>query len=342
MQKTEFNFLDKSVSCYFDADFSLIQQLAVGRQIFIITDDNLIKLYPALFKPFSLFSITPGESSKVQAIVDRILQSLIEMEADRNVMIVGVGGGVVTDIAGYIASVYKRGVSLALVPTTLLGMVDAALGGKNGVNAGIYKNIIGTIYQPQFILYDYSFLSSLPIDEWINGFAEIIKHACIRDKLMFEMLERYSLHDFQTDLTLAASIIEQNVHLKMDIATSDEFDTDVRLLLNFGHTIGHALENLHDLSHGNAISIGMVAACNLSEIISKLHLDEAVRVVKLLSRYHLPVDIETDVEKVYEILKLDKKREGDDIRFILLNGIGKPEVRPISIAFLHENLKSIL
>ena len=156
------------------------------------------------------------------------------------------------------------------------------------------------------------------------------------------MLERYSLHDIQADSTLIASLIEQNAAIKMEIVTADEYEKADRKLLNFGHTFGHAIENLHELPHGHAISIGMVAACNLSEKINGLGFDDAQRVVKLLTKYHLPVDIETDYKKVFDLLKLDKKREDDYMHFVLLNKIGEAEAKPVSLNFLQEHIKSIL
>jgi 3-dehydroquinate synthetase len=216
------------------------------------------------------------------------------------------------------------------------------LGGKNGVDVGVYKNLVGTIYQPRQIIYDYSFLDSLPVKEWVNGFAEIIKHACIRDAVMFSMLERYSLHEVQADKTLMASLVERNVGIKMEIVVADEREQQDRKLLNFGHTIGHAIENLHGISHGHAVSIGMVAACSLSEMINEFHFSEAQRVVKLLSRYHLPVDIETDHTKVFSLLKQDKKRAAQRIQYVLLNKIGEAVTKPVELSFLEANLKSLL
>ena len=180
-------------------------------------------------------------------------------------LLVGVGGGVVTDIAGFVASIYMRGVKFAFVPTSILAMVDASIGGKNGIDVGVYKNLVGVINHPEFLLYDYSFLETLPDAEWVNGFAEIIKHACIKDADMFDFLEEYSLARFQSSITDTAAIIKRNVDIKYAVVASDEHETGDRKLLNFGHTIGHAIENADHLSHGHAISIGMVAACRISE-----------------------------------------------------------------------------
>lgn len=340
MQKSEYTFSKKTVACYFDADFSSVHELA--NNIIIITDDDLYGLHAQKLAAYPVIKFPAGEEQKNQATVDHIIEELISIGAQKNTFLIGVGGGVVTDITGYVAAVYMRGVRFGLVPTSVLAMVDAAIGGKNGIDVGVYKNMVGTILQPEFIFYDYSFLQTLPVKEWINGFAEIIKHACIRDALLFSVLEKYSLHEYQADKTLIADLIEKNVEIKSAIVTADEFEKGERKLLNFGHTIGHAIENLHQIPHGHAVSIGMVAACNLSEQINNLHFNEASRIVKLLARYHLPVDIETDHEKVFEVLKMDKKRNDDGVQFILLKKIGEAEIVNISLAELEKHFKEIL
>jgi 3-dehydroquinate synthetase len=176
----------------------------------------------------------------------------------------------------------------------------------------------------------------------VNGFAEVIKHACIKDAILFALLEKFSLHDFTSNTTLLADLIERNVSIKTAVVVNDEFEQGDRKLLNFGHTIGHAIENLHHLLHGHAISIGMVAACNLSEKINGFHFEEAIRIVKLLAKYHLPVDVETEYEKVFDVLKMDKKRSKNEINFILLNKIGEAVIKPIALDELHRHLKEIL
>jgi 3-dehydroquinate synthase len=342
MKKQEYIFTQGKVDFIFDAPFQWLNENYKTEQAILITDEQVFSLHGDKMKGYEVITIPTGESSKNQLTVDQIIRRLLELETDKQSLIIGVGGGVVTDIAGYVASIYKRGVRLGLVPTSILSMVDAAIGGKNGIDVGVYKNMVGTIYQPEFILYDYSFLTTLPVKEWINGFAEIIKHACIKDAVLFAMLERYSLHDVQADKTLIAELVERNVSIKLEIVIADEFEKADRKLLNFGHTFGHAIENLHRLPHGFAISIGMVAACNLSEKINGFPFQEAQRVVRLLARYHLPVDIETDYPKVFEVLKLDKKREKDSLQFVMLNRIGDAGTRPVKLQFLEENIKAIL
>ena len=342
MHKSEYTFSQKKVTCYFDADLSGIGKLVKDASIVIITDDMVFDHQAEKMVGYPVIKFAAGEESKNQATVDHIIRELINLGAHKNTFLIGIGGGVVTDITGYVASVYMRGIKFGLVPTSILAMVDAAIGGKNGIDVGVYKNMVGTICQPEFIFYDYSFLQTLPVKEWVNGFAEIIKHACIKDALLFAFLEKYSLHEYQADKTLIADLIEKNVEIKMQVVTNDEFEKGERKLLNFGHTIGHAIENLHGLPHGHAVSIGIVAACNLSEKINGFHFKDAAKIVKLLSQYHLPVDVETDHAKVFEVLKMDKKRKDDGVNFILLKSIGNAEIKFIRLTDLEKHFKVIL
>lgn len=342
MHKSDYTFFQKTVSCYFDADFAGIHELVPGTNLVIITDDDVFKHHSEKISAFPVIQFSAGEKNKNQATVDYIIQELIQIGANKNTFLLAVGGGVVTDITGYVAAVYMRGIKFGLVPTSVLAMVDAAIGGKNGIDVGIYKNMIGTIRQPEFIFYDYSFLETLPVKEWVNGFAEIIKHACIKDAIMFSVLEKYTLHQFQTDKILMAELIEKNVAIKNQIVTNDEFEKGERKLLNFGHTIGHAIENLHGIPHGHAVSIGMIAACNLSVQLNNFHADEAAKIVRLLAKYHLPVDVETDHAKAFGVLKMDKKRKDDGVYFILLKSIGHAQIKYISLTELENHFKEIV
>ena len=254
----------------------------------------------------------------------------------------GVGGGVVTDITGFVASIYMRGVKFAFVPTSILAMVDACIGGKNGVDVGVYKNLVGVINHPEFLLYDYSFLETLPDAEWVNGFAEIIKHACIKDAEMFHFLEEYSLMKFQSSLKDTAAIIKRNVDIKYGVVSGDEQETGDRKLLNFGHTIGHAIENTGNLAHGHAISIGMAAACRISEEINYFNEAETKRVISVcLRKYELPVAFTSDKQKTWEILQHDKKKSGSNMSFIVLDAIGKASVKSIPLDHLYKIFNSI-
>jgi len=339
MRKQEVQFSTKTVQYLFDAEFAVLTDLYPKERLVVITDENVYGFHRKRLNGVKSIVIKPGETRKQQSTVDAIILQLLEMQADRQTVIVGIGGGVVTDIAGYVASIFKRGVRLVQVPTSILAMVDAAVGGKNGVDVGIYKNQVGTIYQPDYLLFDYSFLSTLPREEWINGFAEIIKHACIKSASQFAFLTKYMIDDFTNDKTLFASFIEKNVDIKLGVVLHDEQETGERKLLNFGHTLGHAFEALYGLPHGHAISIGMVAASALSNKLAGLSNEEEDQIIRLLKQYELPVHIDYDTEKIWNILLNDKKRQDDTMLFILLNKIGDGIIQPIPLVQLKQLLQ---
>lgn len=336
LKKAEHSFSGKRVSYYFDAEFSLLEQIVSKERTILVTDENVFAAAKERFESWNTIVIKAGEEYKQQATVDLVIQQLIEKEADRNSIIVGVGGGVVTDITGYAASIYMRGVRFGFVPTTILAMVDASVGGKNGVDVGVYKNLVGLIQQPAFLLFDYSLLNTLPQEHWTNGFAEVIKHACIKDAGMFTLLEKYELNDFQKDPALLAALIERNVNLKTAVVLDDEFEKGDRKLLNFGHTLGHAIENIYQLLHGHAISIGMMAAASFSETFNGFSKDETQRLKELLEKYQLPTEKKFEKDKVWNLLKMDKKRASSEMNFVLLNKIGEAVVKPIPLVQLEQ------
>jgi len=335
MSLLEYRFSEKKVQYFLDASFADVDKIVPDVRIIIITDENVYKLHPDLNR-FQCVIIPAGEQHKNQSTVDDIIQQLIDSGADRKTFIVGVGGGVVTDVAGFAASVYMRGLKFGFVPTTVLAQVDASIGGKNGIDTGLYKNLVGLIRQPEFILFDHSLLHTLPGEQWVNGFAEIIKHACIKDKSLFEFLESHHLEDFRNDKNLLADLIKKNVIIKSEIVKQDEFETGDRKLLNFGHTIGHAIENLYQLPHGHAVSIGITAACALSEELNYLLSIEKERVIHLLEQYGLPTSISVEGNRIFQMLTMDKKRVSSEINFILLNGIGKALIKPVPLKRLEE------
>lgn len=336
----EYKFSSKNAKCFFGNDFSYLEKFISRGKAILITDENVFSKHADKFDGWPTIVIKPGEENKQQATVDHLINELINLKADRETFIVGVGGGVVTDITGYVASIYMRGVKFGFVPTTILAMVDASVGGKNGIDVNIYKNLVGTINHPEFLLYDYSFLETLPQEEWINGFAEIIKHSCIKDDKLFSFLETESLQSFQFSPEKIAKLIKRNVEIKYTIVAKDERETGDRKLLNFGHTLGHAIENTYKLSHGNAVSIGIVAACKISQQINNFSSEESTHVIDLLKKYNLPVDLDFDKEKIWNVLLMDKKKFGDTINFILLNKIGDAVVKPIPIDQLKEIFNS--
>jgi 3-dehydroquinate synthase len=336
MVKKEYRFSTKIVDAYFDANFEMLQNFLQKENTIVITDENVFAKQKEKFSKWKTIVIKSGEQFKNQNAVDEIINQLIELNTDRQSFIVGAGGGVVTDITGFAASVYMRGIKFGFVPTSILGMVDASVGGKNGIDIGVYKNLVGIIRHPEFLLFDYSFLETLPKDEWVNGFAEIIKHACIKDESMFHLLEEKTLSDFQSTKKEIAKLVERNVDIKYNIVANDELETGERKLLNFGHTIGHAIENTEKLPHGSAVSIGMVAACIISEKINGFSKEETGKVKQLLSKYHLPVTFDLDKEKTWNILLHDKKKSGSDMNFVVLDKIGKASIKKIALTDLRE------
>ncbi|MEO6456003.1 MAG: 3-dehydroquinate synthase [Ginsengibacter sp.] len=336
MHQENYFVSSKKVTCYFDADLSHLEDLVSKDNAVIITDEHVYSGHSQKLDGWKTILIKPGEQYKQQATVEHLISQLIELKADRQTFIIGIGGGVVTDITGYVASVYMRGVKFGFVPTTILAMTDAALGGKNGVDVGLYKNLAGTINQPEFLLYDYSFLSTLPAEQWVNGFAEIIKHACIKDEKLFSYLEENSIDFFKASPQKTDLLIKTNVAIKYNIVTNDEYETGDRKLLNFGHTLGHAIENIYTLPHGHAVSIGIAAACTISEQLNNFPTSQTARIISLLKRYNLPVNIKFDKDKIWEMLLLDKKKAKGSMNFILLNKIGEAIIKPIPLEQLHE------
>jgi 3-dehydroquinate synthase len=336
MQKKSFRFSNASVDYYFGGGISHLKEFVDPKNTILITDENVFSAHQKKFKNWNTIVLKPGEEYKVQSTVDSIIEQLIEMQADRTTTLVGVGGGVITDLTGYVASVYMRGIRFGFVPTTLLSLVDASIGGKNGIDVGVYKNMAGIFRQPSFILHDLIFLNSLPENEWRNGFAEIIKHACIKDAAMFKELEAKNLSFYKKQKAKACLLIQRNALLKTKLVQLDEFEQGDRKLLNFGHTLGHALENQYELSHGEAISIGMAYAARLSQKLNGFK--QPHRVEQVLENYGLPTLAQFDKDKVINVLKMDKKKVKDSINFILLERIGRAFIQKISIDQLYENL----
>ncbi len=331
----QYKFLGKKTNIFFDADFSLIETKLQKDKTIFITDENVYAAHLKKFSGWKSIVIKAGEQFKNQQTVDSIIQKLIDLHADRQTFIVGIGGGVITDIAGFVASIYMRGIKFAFVPTSILAMVDACIGGKNGIDVGVYKNLVGVINHPEFLLYDYSFLETLPDEEWVNGFAEIIKHACIKDLDMFQFLEKHSIMKVRASLEDTATIIKRNVEIKYNVVVNDEKETGERKLLNFGHTIGHAIENTSRLPHGHAISIGMIAACHISEAINDFDTSDTRRIAELLAKYELPVSFTSDKQQTWEILLHDKKKSGGSMSFVVLDTIGAASIKSMPLDQLH-------
>jgi len=332
------SFPSGTVNYMFQSSFEELRSLFPTGEAVLITNEHIFKLYPQLFAKYKTIVIPPGENSKDLHTVESLAKQLLQIEATRKTMLIGVGGGVITDLTGFLGAVYLRGVPFGFVPTSLLGMVDAAIGGKNGVNLGLHKNILGTIKQPQFLLYDLSFLQSLPNVEWSNGFAEVIKYACIFDAELFAELEKNNISYYKHNSEALASLIEKCAGWKNKTVLSDEQETGLRKLLNFGHTAAHAIENLYELPHGKAVAIGMVIACMVSEKVSGLNPLESKRLKALLEQYNLPVHLKIDTKKAMEILKMDKKRTGGNVDYIVMEQTGKAAIKSLPLTIIENVL----
>ncbi len=334
MPKHTYTFSRSSTDYYPEAGFAQLKKITDPQRTVLLTDENIFRAQKTRFRGWNTIVLKPGEEYKVQSTADAVIGQLIDMEAGRDCCLVGVGGGVVTDLAGYIASVYLRGIRVGFVPTSLLGMVDASIGGKNGIDAGVYKNMVGTIRQPDFILHDMTFLKSLPPAEWTNGFAEIIKHACIKDAPMFRELERNDPSVYRGKNEMISRLVRRNAELKTRVVQQDEFEKGPRRLLNFGHTLGHAIENQYEITHGQAVAVGMVFACRLSEKITGFR--QTAKLAGLLEKYGLPAYAGFNKQKVFNVLRKDKKRVRREIHFVLLDKIGKAVIRPIPLKQLEK------
>jgi 3-dehydroquinate synthase len=311
-----------------------LQQYIRADHAIIITDTNVKHLYQHAFPPYDVITIGTGEEIKTLDTVRLIYGKLVDLNADRDTFILGIGGGIVCDIAGFVASTYLRGVAFGFVSTTLLSQVDASVGGKNGVNFEGYKNMIGVFRQPRFVLCDPYLLHTLPREEVRCGLAEIVKHAAIADRNMLAYLEA----NYQKALSINTDVIEKLVYdsvvIKSGVVNRDEKEKGERRKLNFGHTFGHAMEKTIGVPHGEAISAGMVMAADLSRQRGLLSAQDAQRIKDLLQNMGLPCRFQVDANELIDALYKDKKRKKDCIQFVLLDGLGNALVHDISIAEL--------
>ena len=315
-----------------------LQEYIPTRVGLIITDNNVKHYYSRHFRPYDVIEIGTGEEIKNLETVRNIYEKLLELGADRSSFIVAIGGGIVCDIAGFVASTYLRGLRFGFVSTTLLSQVDASIGGKNGVNLGGYKNMVGVFSQPKFVICDTNLLRSLPKKEILCGLAEIVKQAAVGDINLFSYIEEH----YQKALNLDSGVIEKLVYdsliLKSSIVNKDEREEGGRMVLNFGHTFGHAIEKNLGVPHGEAISAGMVMAATLSEKRGYLKRKDTERIVRILDRLGLPTRVRFDKKGVVDALRRDKKRSGESISFVLLKGIGKAVVEEIPIKELNQTI----
>jgi len=312
-------------------------RLRLGARCAIISDSNVAPRYEAVVRQSlkragfdSVTIILPaGEKAKSLKSVAHCYDHLARHRLERKSFIVALGGGVVGDLAGYVAATYLRGVEFVQAPTTLLAQVDSSVGGKVGINLKAGKNLVGAFHQPRLVLSDLDCLRSLPPREYRAGLAEIIKYGIIYDARLFGQLERHLPELLERDPETLASIVARCCEIKADIVAQDEKETGVRAILNFGHTIGHALEAISGYGkflHGEAIAIGQVLEARLSIALLGLPSDDAVRITELFRRAGLPIAIRltaAQIEKLHAAMRLDKKVAAGEIKFVLVDKIGR-------------------
>jgi len=292
----------------------------------IVTDTTVRRLFGHRFPDLPVIEIEPGEGSKDLRTVERMHKEFLGLELDRSSFMTRIGGGVVCDLTGFAASTYMRGIGFGFVPSTLLAQADAAVGGKNGVNVGGMKNIAGLFRQPEYVLIDFSLLETLPARERLCGLAEIVKHALIASADLFAFLEREKAPLLSLDRRVLERALRESVRIKSGFVRADTLESGERRKLNFGHTLGHALEKAVGLRHGEAVSIGMVAAARISSARGMLSAGSVERISGLLERTGLPVRLPVPPGKLFEALRRDKKRQGDVLHLVLLSAIGRAEI----------------
>lgn len=311
---------------------ALLAELLPERRVIVISDTGVDCLQHELIAPYDTILVGRGESAKSLAMLDGVYRRLIELGADRTTFILGVGGGVVTDIAGFVASTYMRGVEFGFVTTTLLGAVDASVGGKNGVNIGGYKNMVGTFSQPQFVICDVSLLHTLPDREFRAGLAEVIKTAILGDAELFEMLERSTFEALREDKSLLTDVVTRCVRVKASVVAQDEREAGCRRILNLGHTVAHAIEKeSSNYSHGEAVAIGiyyMTRKALEHNLISDV---DAKRIFALIERYGFDVELPIERKAMLKAIGGDKKRRGDALHLILPTAIGAVEDSEVAL-----------
>lgn len=307
-----------------------------GLRAAIISDDTVARFHAASlidsleaagFRP-TLHTVAAGEASKSMTQAETLCREMIRAGHDRKSMVVALGGGVVGDLAGFVAAIFFRGIPFVQIPTTIVAQVDSSVGGKTGVNVGEGKNLLGSFHQPRLVLIDPETLRTLPDREFREGFAEAIKHAAIRDAAMLDDLAAFD----PAGRDVPADLIARNIAIKARVVEADEHETkDIRALLNFGHTIGHGIEAsvpYGEMLHGEAISLGIRAALFLSERHAGLSPEASEKIITLLEKYHLPLVLPPEIttDKVMEKLARDKKFSAGAIRFVVLDALGSAKV----------------
>ncbi len=300
-----------------------------GRRVVAVTDPNVDAIYGDAIRAVApeVIVIPTGEENKTFATIESIHRRLVELGADRRTYVVGVGGGITTDVTGFAASTYLRGVEFGFVATSLLAQVDASVGGKNGVNVAGFKNMAGVFNQPDFVLCDTGVLSTLPPAELRAGMAEMIKAGLIADPSLFEIFERHSPEELLADRPLLTRAITAAIRVKAAIVDADEREAGERRKLNLGHTVAHAIEKLsRRYNHGEAVGAGLVSIARISERLGLLSSADRDRIIHAVERAGLPTRTEIPASEIARALTRDKKVEGDELWLVVVRAPGDVDV----------------
>ncbi len=322
MAEISINLPTDSYPVIVGSSLAAIAQRVEPSNTFIITDAVVARLHGSFFPSVPTFVLNHGEQAKNLSALSDIYTWLLNHNANRHSTLLGIGGGAVCDVAGFVAATFMRGIGLALAPTTLLAQIDAAVGGKNGLNLLGFKNIVGTFYQPRFVYCDPALLATLSAEELQSGLGEMVKYAIIDANGMFERMEQQTQALRDGNAEAMAAFICDSVRIKARIVSADEREMGLRRILNLGHTWGHAVERETSMPHGLCVSVGLEFAARLSVAKQLLSFSDYERIVALLRALGLPTAAQIDAAAAFATMRFDKKRRGAGIDFVLIRGIG--------------------
>lgn len=328
--KPSFNLREQS-EIYIGATDDILSGVLPGGRVVVVSDATIDRLYHPLLAPYDTVLIGTGESMKTFQTVETIWRRFIELGVDRSTFVLAVGGGIVTDVAGFAAATFMRGLSFGFVSTTLLGQVDASVGGKNGVNVDGYKNMAGTFTQPRFVVCDPGMLRTLSDREFRAGLAEVVKAAIIADAGLFARLEGATFQQLRTDTDLLTDVVSAAIRVKADIVERDERESGERRKLNLGHTLAHAIEKCSNrMNHGEAVAVGTALVADVAVKLGALQAADRDRIADVLRRLGFDLTPPVDVKRLLKEVGKDKKNEQGVLRVVLPVRIGECEVRPMS------------
>lgn len=311
--------------------------LSTYSKVLYVVDENL----KAITSFEHSIYIHIDESAKNLKQLENMLQIFIDHQLDRNSIVFAVGGGSLSDLVGFAASIYMRGITFGIYPSTLLSAVDACIGGKNGIDYYGVKNILGKIEQPQYIVYDMQLIKNLPFEEFSNGFAEIIKYACANQLELFHLLEKHTIDDFYQNEELLKEIIQISVQIKLEIIQKDPFEQGERKLLNFGHTIGHALEKRWGLRHGEAVASGIYYILLYAVQYEHFPKKALEKTENLIRKYGFEIVDLYQMQSALPLIQMDKKRNHQKIAIVLLEKLGKGQLKKLELGQFLVNLSQL-